>query len=403
LKRNWIKGIVFLIAVTSILAEPVQRTEAATVTTITRSQVEQRAENMINLAWTYNASKNGVPNSTDKAYVTQVKQLQGVTTEQMTGIPYDWGGLDGVDLHSYNEPWTGFLDAVNKGAYTGNTDADGGIGYVPGTAGLDCSGFVQAAYDIQGYKQSTSTLLNKYFVPINLSDIKHMDILDKPGDHVAIFNKWGTLNGVKGAFTYECTPDQTYGGIQGAKSYFISMNTINTGYIPARYINVVDDPVNQTVPVSITSTTSTSSNAVATIIPQFKIGGYAQVTNVINYGNLRSASNISAKILTTVPKGTILNLMDFSNGWYKVSYNGQTGWMAGTLFDKVPINQYVIINNAYQLNIRADASSTAQILGVLMQGQYAQKLGQTADGSWYKISINGVQGWSSAKYLRFIQ
>ena len=307
----------------------------------------------------------------------------------MTGIPYDWGGFDGIDSHSYNATWTGFLDAVNKGAYTGNVNSQAGLGYVPGTAGVDCSGFVQSAYNIQDYKQSTSSLLNKYFTTINLSDIKHMDILDKPGDHVVIFDKWGTLNGINGAFTYEATPDQTYGGIQGTKRYFISMNTINKGYIPARYINVVDDIVTQPVTTTIT--------------PQFKVGGYAQVANVTSYGNLRANPATDAAILTTVTKGTILNLTDFSNGWYKVSYNGQTGWMSGSLLGAVPTGQYVTVNNVYQLNIRINPSSTAQILGVLVEGQYAQKIDQTADGSWYKISINGVQGWSSAKYLSFIQ
>lgn len=389
MKKNWTKCIVSLLAVTSILTVPMQRAKAATVTNMTRSQVEQRAQSMMDLVWTYNSSKNGVEPSQYENYIKQPKQFEGVTSSQMTGIPYDWGGFDGVDSHSYNEPWTNFLDAVNDGAYTGNVDADGGMGYVPGTAGLDCSGFVQAAFNIQDYKQSTSTLLNKYFVPINLSELKHMDILDKPGDHVVIFDRWGTMNGIEGAFTYEATPDQTYGGIQGTKRYFISMNTINKGYIPARYINIAEDVVSQPVTPTVT--------------PQFKVGGYAQVANVTTYGNLRSNATTDSTVLTTVPKGTILNLIDFSNGWYKVSYNGQTGWMSGTLFGAVPAGQFVTVNNVYQLNIRMNPSGTAQIVGVLTQGQYAQKIDQTADGSWYKISINGVQGWSSAKYLTFIQ
>lgn len=401
MRRNWTRGIISLIAVTSIISVSTQRAKADTMTTITRSQVEQRAQSMMDLVWTYNSDKNGTVTSQNGPYVTQVKQLQGVTTAQMTGIPYDWGGIDAIDTHSYNTPWTSFLDAVNKGAYTGNVNSQGGLGYVTGTAGVDCSGFVQAAYNIQDYKQSTSTLLNKYFVAINLSDIKHMDILDKPGDHVSIFDRWGTLNGIYGAFTYEATTDQTYGGIQGTKRYFLSMNTINKGYIPARYINVVDDTTTQTVSPSTTPTVTTT--VTSTITPQFKVGGYAQVANVTSYGNLRANPTTDAAILTTVPKGTILSLSDFSNGWYKVSYNGKTGWMSGSLFGAVPTGQYVTVNNVYQLNIRINPSSTAQILGVLVQGQYAQKLGQTADGSWYKISINGVQGWSSAKYLSFIQ
>jgi uncharacterized protein YraI len=285
---------------------------------------------------------------------------------------------------------------------------------------MDCSGFVQAAFNIADYKQSTTTLLNNYFTKIDINSLQHMDILDKPGDHVVIFDKWGTLNGINGAFTYEATPDQTYGGIQGTKRYFISMNTINSGYIPARYNYLADETVTQTTTgtTSTTSTTTTTATTTAvpattpststttvssTSAPKYKVGGYAQVTNVTSYANLRANPGTSYAILTTVPKGTILKLNNYSNGWYQVTYGGQNGWISETVSGAVPAGQYVTVNGVYQLNIRMTPSSTAQIVGTLTQGQYAQKLDQTSDGSWYKISINGVQGWAYSKYLTYIQ
>lgn len=170
----------------------------------------------------------------------------------------------------------------------------------------------------------------------------------------------------------------------------ISMDKINTGYIPARYNNIIDDPVVQPV-------------VQAAPTPQFAVGGYAQVANVNYYANLRLNPTTDSAIVTTVPKDTILNLIDFSNGWYKVSYNGQTAWIYGNILGSVPTGKYVMVNNVYQLNIRNNSSSTSEIIGVLTQGQYAEKLGQNADGSWYKISVNGIVGWSSAKYLAYIK
>ncbi|MDP4090795.1 MAG: SH3 domain-containing protein, partial [Bacillota bacterium] len=295
-----------------------------------------------------------------------------------------------------------------------------------------CSGFVQAAFNIQDYKQSSTTLLNNYFTKIDMSSLQHMDILDKPGDHVVIFDKWGTLNGISGAFTYEATTDQYYGGIQGTKRYFLSMNTINNGYIPARYINILEDTAapsagtsstvgttsdasttsgttststtgTTTVTTGTTTTASSGTTSTTTATPQFQVGGYAQVANVTTYANLRANPGTSYAILTTVPRGTILNLAGYSNGWYQVTYSGKTGWMSESILGAVPAGQYVTVNGVYQLNIRLNPSSTAQIMGVLSQGQYAQKLDQTSDGSWYKISINGIQGWSSSKYLTYIQ
>ncbi|MBV7273704.1 SH3 domain-containing protein [Clostridiaceae bacterium UIB06] len=385
MKKNLTGIFAALIAITSVITIPIYKANAAVQTPITRSQVEKRSVSMMDLTWTYSSDKNSNISSKYSLNVTLPKQFQGVTTAQFTGIPYDWGGIDGIDTNSYNTPWTGFLDAVSKGAFTGNVSSQSGLGYIPGTAGMDCSGFVQAAFNIVDYKQSSTTLLNNYFTKIDLNSLQHMDILDKPGNHVVIFDKWGTLNGINGAFTYESTPDQTYGGIQGTKRYFISINTINSGYIPARYINIVDD-------------TTTISSA-----PNFKIGGYAKVSNVTSCANLRSNSGTNYTILNTIPKGTILNLNNYSNGCYQVAYNGQTGWIGENTLGSIPSNQYVTVTGAYQLNIRINSYSTAQIIGILSQGQYAQKLDQTPDGSWYKISINGIQGWSSSKYLTYIQ
>lgn len=384
MKKNKVLSLALLLAVTSVLTLPIGKAKAATTQTpITRSDAEKRAVSMMDLTWTYSASKNSNIASNWTTYVTQPAQFKGITTGQFTGIPYNWGGLDGLNSYSYGASWTNFLDAVNKGAFTGNVNTDGGLGLIPGTAGIDCSGFVQATFNINDYKQSTSTLLNNYFTKINLSDLKHMDILDKPADHVVIFDKWGTLNGVYGAFTYESTPDQTYGGIQGTKRYFMSMATINTGYIPARYNYIVEDAVQAS--------------------PKFTLGGYAQVANVINYSNLRANAGTNYDILTTVPKGTILNLLNYTNGWYQVNFNGYTGWIYENILGAVPANKYVTVNNVYMLNVRLNPQGTAQIIGTITEGQIAEKLDQTSDGSWYKISVNGVTGWASSKYLTYIK
>lgn len=388
MNKNFVKTLALIVSAATLLSVPSFTAKAATANTITRSQVEQRAVAIMDLKWTYSSVKNGQPYPNYAAYITQPKQLQNITSGEMTGIPYNWGGLDGLDSASYNSGWTNFLDAVNKGAFIGNVNTDAGYGLIPGTAGIDCSGFIQSSYNIQDYKLSTSTLFNKYFVKIDLKDIKHMDILDRPGDHVVIFDKWGTLNGIAGAFTYESTPDQTFGGIQGTKRYFLAMDDLNNGYIPGRYINVVDDVVTQPAPPAAN---------------QFAVGSYVQVANVTYSANLRTNPNITSAIITTVPKNTVLKVVAYNNGWYQFNYNGNTGWIRADLLSAVPSQKYVTVNGVYQLNVRMSPSSTAQILGTITQGQYAEKLDQTADGAWYKVSINGVQGWSSSSYLTYLK
>lgn len=350
---------------------------AAEVTQITRAQAEQRALNMIDLKWTYSRDKNSNLSPYNLNLVTQPDQLKSVISDEMKGIPYNWGGLDGLDTNSINAPWTSFLDAVNKGAYTGNVNTEAGYGYISGTAGIDCSGFVQAAYNIHDYKISTSTMFNKYFTKIDIKDIKHMDILNKPYDHVVIFDRWGTLNGVYGAFTYESTPDTTYGGIQGTKRYFLSMNEINKGYIPGRYVNIAEDNA------------STQGN-------------FAKVTNVQSYANFRLEPSTSSSLIGTIPKGTVLYLISYSSGWYQVNYNGKVGYIYESLLSPIESGKYVAVKSVYQLNIRTAPSTTSQIIGTISQNQYAEVIGYSQDGNWVKIRLNGVEGWSSKTYLSYI-
>ncbi|MBZ9687016.1 SH3 domain-containing protein [Clostridium estertheticum] len=211
-----------------------------------------------------------------------------------------------------------------------------------------------------------------------------MDILDKPYDHVVIFDKWGTYNGTYGAFTYESTPDCIYGGIQGTKKYFISMNEINKGYLPGRYVNIGEDTV-----------------APAPSLPN--VGNFAQISKVDYAANFRATSSQSSAIIGTIPKSTIIYLIDYSSGWYQVNYNGQVGWVSSTLITLVPTGKYVTLIYAYQLNIRNSPTITGAIVGILIQKQYAEVTGYSSDGNWLKININGIQGYASRKYLNYIQ
>lgn len=351
--------------------------KASAAGAITRSQAENRALDMINLTWTYDMSKNSYVDSNYTGYVTQPSQLNNTDRAQEKGIPYNWGGQDSLDSHSLNAPWNNFLQAINQGAYAGNVDITDGYSYIPGTAGIDCSGFVQAVFNIDDYKISTSTMFDKYFKRIDLNSIKHMDILDRPGDHVVIFDRWGTLDGISGAFTYESTPDTAFGGIMGTKQYFVTMDDINNGYIPGRYINIVDDN---------------------TIQPHI----FAQISNVNSFANFRSLPDINSNIIGILPKGAIVYLIDYSSGWYQIKYGNNVGWVFGSLLSSIQSGQYVTVINAYQLNIRSNPDFSAAIVGALSIGQYAKVIDYSSDGNFYKIQYNGITGWASRKYLNYI-
>lgn len=322
-KINFSLFILLFISISITL--PVKQIHINAQSGISRSSAEERALNMINLSWTYSKDRNSKLDSSVASLVVAPNQFNGIDTAVMTGIPYDWGGLDTIDTTTYGTPWGNFLGAVNKGAFAGNSSSSGGIGYVSGTAGVDCSGFVQAVFNIKGTKLSTSSLFNQYFVPISLSDIKHMDILNYPGHHVVIFDKWGTKNGVPGAFTYEATTNQSYGGIQGTKKYFISLRAINNAYTPGRYINIIDDAsvaktgtMPQTHPVSTKpQTKQNSTNSQAANISKAPSTPVSNETKILK----QTSETISVAQKAKIKDGTIMSIEASPSGWCNVNYN----------------------------------------------------------------------------------
>ncbi|WP_207714611.1 SH3 domain-containing protein [Clostridium tetanomorphum] len=58
----------------------------------------------------------------------------------------------------------------------------------------------------------------------------------------------------------------------------------------------------------------------------------------------------------------------------------------------------ILIYIFHKINI----STSSSILSVLYKNQYAEIIDYSNDGLWFKIKINGVEGWSSGKYLNYI-
>lgn len=117
-----------------------------------RAGTRSRAMQMINYSWTwrdkYDYLSNGTPRSATGA--RPCSHLSGLDDGTQTyGIPYCWGGWDSLWTYSDNWQWTSFGDALGKyqtyGPLVGNTTS--ASGWIRGTAGIDCAGFVAAALD----------------------------------------------------------------------------------------------------------------------------------------------------------------------------------------------------------------------------------------------------------------
>lgn len=130
---------------------------------------------------------------------------------------------------------------------------------------------------------------------------------------------------------------------------------------------------------------------------------------------IRNMPNLDGKILTTLPKGASAAYEGSSSvdsrgvTWYKVSYNGKTGWVSSKYTSNTPAapapapsTSKKVTATAGSTKIRAAGNLDASVLGYMSKGKAASYLDAKSTDSrgvvWYKVSYNGVTGWVSSKY-----
>jgi len=232
MKRNYLSGFICTIVAATLLLLP---SKAYADSNITRQQVQDRGYTMAYTYWHFQKSLNG----NVQAYTELPNQLKAKTDSYEMGIPYNWGGFDGLDTSS-SKNWSSFYDAMNQGALAGNVYCEGG--YKTNTAGIDCSGFVQSSLNLRGWKQSTFTLGN-YMTPISYDELKNMDVLLWKTSHVAFFQSWvyDEYGNKLGANTLESTGGNYDGTGQKVKEYYRSLAELTKNYIPERYNYISND------------------------------------------------------------------------------------------------------------------------------------------------------------------
>jgi len=124
-------------------------------------------------------------------------------------------------------------------------------------------------------------------------------------------------------------------------------------------------------------------------------GGALRSTTAVNF---RAKSNTSSKVLAVIPKGTIVGYLgDYTNGFYAVSFNNQSGWAHGDYLEWVDdsnpvpaITGRAIVNSS--ANFRAGPSTNHQIMSVFAKGQRLEITATVQNG--YRFVVAGsLVGW----------
>ncbi len=121
---------------------------------------------------------------------------------------------------------------------------------------------------------------------------------------------------------------------------------------------------------------------------------------------IRSGAGTNYRILGSVNKNAKLDVISSSNGWYKITYQGRTGYISGSyvqkqrkIEDEEPVsNTSKYIVTGATVNIRSGAGTNYNIIGSAIKDQKLDVI-STSNG-WHKIIFQRKTAYISAGYTK---
>ncbi len=214
------------------------------------------------------------------------------------------------------------------------------------------------------------------------------------GDDVRMRSGAGTGSSVIG--TYDKGTKMSVIGAAG-NWYQVSYNG-KTGYVSADYMKLSVGSTGSSSSVTTTpspTATASSSSTAASGCTASVIG-----TSV----RLRSQPNTSSDTLGYYSNGVTLTALGSVSGWYKLSYNGKTGYMAAQYVRITPSDSYSAAKSGSvtgsDVRMRMGPSTDFASVGTLSKGASVKISGET--GNWYEVSYNGKYGYMSKDYIKLV-
>lgn len=118
---------------------------------------------------------------------------------------------------------------------------------------------------------------------------------------------------------------------------------------------------------------------------------------------LRSQANTNSAILNLAPRNSVVTLLEELDGWYKVSYGDQVGYMSADWLDVTQSGSEAVVGQgtvtADALNVRSGAGTVYNRLGLLYKGTSVM-IREDCGNGWYKISGGGYTGYVSGEWVK---
>ena len=116
---------------------------------------------------------------------------------------------------------------------------------------------------------------------------------------------------------------------------------------------------------------------------------------------LRAEPSTSASVVTTLDKSVAVAILDDSvDGWYKIAYNGSTGYVSADYLNVDQDNVFTTYGrvNSDGVNVRSDASTDSSVLATIEEDAIVTVNG-LVDG-WYDVTGEyGTEGYIRSDFL----
>ena len=136
------------------------------------------------------------------------------------------------------------------------------------------------------------------------------------------------------------------------------------------------------------------------------------IVNVSSYLNVREGASTSSKVIGSLSGNTNVTIVGEEGAFYKIEYKGSHGYVAKEYIKDIKdevvtepekpsnpenSNKTGVVTASKGLNVRKEANTSSQIIGILNSGESVEIIGE--ENGFYKITYKGQEAYASKNYI----
>ncbi len=286
------------------------------------------------------------------------------------------------------------------------------IGSLSGNTKVTIIGEEGAFYKIE-YKGSHGYVAKEYVKDVTESNNSNQGTQtpEKPStpentEKTGIVNVSSSLNVREGASTSSKVIGSLSGNtkvtIIGEEGAFYKIEYKGShGYVAKEYVKDVTESNNSNQGTQTPEKPSTPENTEKT-----------GIVNVSSSLNVREGASTSSKVIGSLSGNTKVTILGEEGAFYKIEYKGSHGYVAKEYIKDIKdevvtepekpsnpenSNKTGVVTASKGLNVRKEANTSSQIIGILNSGESVEIIGE--ENGFYKITYKGQEAYASKNYI----